>query len=182
MTDALRGRERLRLGRDPEPSAGVIDWRSAKTTESGGPRGCDAGKNVKGRKRHVVVDTEGLPLTTRVHPADVQDRDGAVGPLTEPRAAHPSVELVWADSGHSGPKLRSALGERDCRIRIEVVGKIADSGFEVLPRRWVVERTFAWLNRCRRLSKDVERTVASAVAWLRVAAIRLLSRRLAREA
>ena len=167
-------------GREASPSAGVIDTQSVKTTESGGPRGFDAGKKVKGRKRHIVTDTEGYLVGVEVHAADIQDRDGAVGVLISIRSLYPWLRHIFADGGYAGDKLREAL--TSCgRWTIEVI-KRSDTakGFKVLPRRWVVERTFAWLGRCRRLAKDFEATIESAVAWLLVAPIRTVTRRLAR--
>lgn len=167
-------------GRQAQPTAGVIDSQTVKSTESGGIRGYDAGKKINGRKRHAVVDTIGLLFGLVVHAADVQDRDGAPAVLASIRKSCPWLRHIFADGGYAGQKLRGAL-ERIGEWTIEII-KRSDtaSGFEVLPRRWVVERTFAWLGRCRRLAKDWEKTIASAEAWINVAHIRLTTRRLAR--
>lgn len=151
-----------------------------KTTESGGVRGFDAGKKVKGRKRHIVVDTLGLLVGVVVHAADIQDRDGAPAVLKSILERWPWLRHVFADGGYAGPKLRGAM-QKIGKFTMEIV-KRSDSakGFEVLPRRWVVERTFAWLGRCRRLAKDFERSIESAQAWVFIANIRMLTRRLAR--
>jgi transposase len=166
-------------GREASPTAGVIDSQSVKTTESGGPRGYDAGKKINGRKRHILTDTIGLPVAMIVHPADIQDRDGAPALLARTRSSFPWLRHIFADGGYAGDKLQNALKNLgDSAIEIVKRSDVA-KGFVLLPRRWVVERTLAWLNRNRRLAKDVEATIESAVTWLYIASVKLMSRRLA---
>lgn len=167
-------------GREASPSAGVIDSQSVKTTESGGITGYDAGKKVKGRKRHILTDTCGYLVFILVHAADIQDRDGAVDVLKAIRFRFPWLRHVFADGGYAGNKLKDALKDHgDWTLQI-IKRSDAAKGFVLLPRRWVVERTFAWLGRCRRLAKDWETSIASSTAWAHIASIRMLTRRTAR--
>ena len=180
LVATLVGRARQALARKTTATAGIIDSQSVATTEAGGPRGLDAGKRIKGRKRHIVTDTEGLLLAVLVHPANVQDVHGAVPLLRTLARRCPTTRHIFADRVYRGAQLQNAIA--DCGPwTIEIVERPPGvTGFQLLPRRWVVERTFAWLGRCRRLAKDFEATTESATAWILLAHLRLLSRRLAR--
>ena len=138
----------------------------------------DAGKKINGRKRHVIVDTVGLLLAVVVHPANIQDRDGARLVIDKLIGRFPRLRLIWADAGYSGQLVDWVMSMSGWVLEI-VKRPRASHQFEVLPRRWVVERTLAWLGRCRRLSKDYEALTGTTEAWLHIAAIHLMLRRLA---
>jgi putative transposase len=181
INDRLRAAVRIQSGRKRQPSAAILDSQSVKTTDRGGAsRGYDAGKKINGRKRHILVDTMGLLLVVVVHAASIQDRDGAKLVLEQLRHRFTRLRLIWADGGYAGALLEwvRTLRRRN-RLRLEIVKRSDDvKGFVVLPRRWVVERTFAWLGFHRRLSKDYEALPVSSEAFIQIAMIRLMLARL----
>jgi putative transposase len=178
--DTLRAMLRQRAGRHKQPTGGCLDSQSVKTTAVPGPRGFDKAKLVKGRKRHLLVDTQGLLMAVAVTSASVQDRDGARLLLSRLDGACKKLRLIWVDGGYRG-QLLSWVAEH-FRFRLRVVLRPKEQkGFAVLPRRWVVERTFAWLNHSRRLSKDYEGQETTSEAIIYIAMIRLMVRRLAHD-
>ena len=179
----LRAAERMRVGKDLQPTAAIVDSQSVKTTEeSACPSGYDAHKNVKGRKRHLLVDTLGLPLSVYVTSADVQDRVGARRLLAGLKPFVPRLKKIWADGAYTGEKLAGWCKERGgWELQIVERSSADTEGFAVLPHRWIVERTLSWLMRNRRLSKDYERKVQTSETFIELAMIRLILRRLARE-
>ena len=179
LHNALRDRVRDAGGRDPMASAGCVDAQSVKGADTVGAavRGFDAGKKVNGRKRHIVVDTMGLLLMVVITSAGMQDRDGARTLLEKVKMAMPSLSLLWADGGYAGKLVEWA--ERIAHITVEIVRKpLGIKTFHVLPRRWVVERTFAWIVKCRRLDHDYERLPETSEAMIKWAMIGLMLRRL----
>jgi len=182
LNTALRERVRRKAGRNPEPSAAVIDSQSVKTTEEAAAdtRGYDSGKQIKGRKRHLLVDTIGLVMKVVTLCAHIQDRDGAQTLFGKIRGTFTCLQKVWADGAYAGPKLGDWVKAK-CPWGLEIVKRSDDvKGFVVIPKRWVVERTFSWLGRNRRLSKDYERLIESSEAFVYIASIRLMTKRLAR--
>jgi putative transposase len=176
--DTLLRADRRRAGRAAEPTGGVIDSQTVKAVAPGADRGYDGAKQTTGRKRHLVTDTEGRVAGVDVHDADLQDPDAGKDLLEVTKGEHPDLAKVWADGRYQGSFVDFAAEELG--IEIEIVKRPADAkGFVLLARRWVVERTFAWLTKCRRLVRDYEQLAESSKAWIYLAMSRLYLHRLA---
>jgi len=181
MNAALREAVRAQAGRDPEPSGAIMDSQSVKTTAIKGERGYDSAKKVTGRKRHILVDVLGLLLVVVVHKASIQERAGAKMLLLRAlERGFTRLSLIWADGGYSGKPFFNWVLQH-CDWLVEIVKRSDDTeGFVVLPRRWVVERTFGWLVRFRRLSRDYEELPETSAAMIYAAMVRIMLKRLAR--
>jgi putative transposase len=179
--DTLRTAVRLSVGKNAQPSAAIVDSQSVKTTDRGGVHGFDAGKKTNGRKRHVLVDTLGLVWLVVVTAASTQDRDGARTLLAVLATHMRRLRLIWADGGYAGALVGWVESLRKWgKVRLELVARNPQGkGFQRLPHRWIVERTFGWLNRWRRLSKDYEHLTNTSESTIRVVMIYLMVRRLA---
>lgn len=176
VLDRLRELARVAAGKLPEPSAGVIDSQSVKTTGHGEERGYDGGKNVKGRKRHILVDTLGLLLLVLVTRASLHDRDGGVELCDEAHQKFPRLQKIWADNSYAGELVDYV--HQWCRFVLEIVKRPPDQrGFQIQPKRWIVERALGWLTPFRRLSKEYETTTESSEAMIKIANIQWMLRR-----
>ena len=180
LNDRLRAKVRQVAGKHAQPTAASLDSQTVRASAHGGEVGYDAAKKTKGRKRFLLVDTLGLLLGVTLEPADCPERKGARTLLATVLADYPALLKLWVDGGFNGPEFAAWVQTQHPRLVVEVVKRLADvPGFHVLPKRWVVERTFGWLMQHRRLVRDYEQSEASATGWIFVAMIRVMLRRLA---
>jgi transposase len=178
--EAIHARLRASVGKRAQPTAAILDSQSVKSDPHGGKVGYDAAKRIKGRKRHLLVDTLGLVLGIHITPADVPEREGAQDLLDHTLPWFTWLRRLWVDNGYSGPDFAEWVKSILPNLEVSVVKRTDDlKGFKVLPRRWVVERTFGWFMRHRRLVRDYETSESSAAAWAYIAMIRIQIRRLA---
>lgn len=176
ISRVLRERIRILAGRDATPSAGIIDSQSVKTTQASEAVGYDAGKKTKGRKRHILVDIMGLLLGVMVTAADMPERTGAKKLMQKLAGRFPRLEIVFADGGYRGDKLKTWFATT-LALTLQIILRPRHR-FQVVKFRWIVERTFGWMNSHRRLSKDYEYSVRSSEAWIKIAAINMMVHRL----
>jgi len=175
--DALRAKVRIAAGKKPTPTAAILDSQSIRTTEEAEDRGYDGGKKIKGRKRHLLVDTLGLLLVSWVSVASVQDRDSVARILPIAKTNFPTLKKIWVDGGYRGPRVQAVA--KKVEIDVEVVKRAPGPGFVLLAKRWIVERTNAWVQRDRALAKDYERKSSTSEALIQISMLRLMARRLA---